>query len=130
MVRHLIITKNIRNTFTKLVHPNVISQIKLNNKPLEEKANISVLSFVVLYLFIFLAGTVSIIILGSDPITAASGVAASMGNVGPGLGSIGPMFNYSHIPEINKLIFSLLMIIGRLEINTFFILLSRSFWRL
>ena len=130
MVRHLIITKNIRNTFTKLVHPNVISQIRLNNKPLEEKANISVMSFLILYFFIFLAGTVFIIILGSDPITAASGVASSLGNVGPALGSLGPMFNYSHMPEASKLIYSLLMIIGRLEINTFFILLSRSFWRL
>ncbi len=92
MVRHLIITKNIRNTFTKLVHPNVISQIRLNNKPLEEKANISVMSFLILYFFIFLAGTVFIIILGSDPITAASGVASSLGNVGPALGSLGPMF--------------------------------------
>ena len=130
MVRHLVITKNIRNTFTKLVHPNVISQIKLNNKPLEEKANISVLSFMVLYLFIFLSVTLLIIILGSDPVTAASGVAASLGNVGPALGSLGPMFNYSHISEASKLIFSILMIIGRLEIITFFILLSRSFWKL
>jgi trk system potassium uptake protein TrkH len=88
------------------------------------------MSFLILYFFIFLAGTVFIIILGSDPITAASGVASSLGNVGPALGSLGPMFNYSHMPEASKLIYSLLMIIGRLEINTFFILLSRSFWRL
>jgi len=130
MVRHLIVLKNIRNTMAKLVHPNAISQIKLNNKPLSENTNISVISFVILYLFIFLIGTVIIVIMGLDPVTAASAVATSLGNTGPGLGSVGPMFNYAHLPDFSKLIFGLLMIIGRLEIYTIFILITRSFWKL
>ena len=65
---------------------------------------------------------------GLDPLSAASAVASSLGNIGPGLGSVGPLFNYAHIPETGKLIFSLLMIIGRLEIYTIFILFTRSFW--
>lgn len=130
MVRHLVVLKNIREVMTKLVHPNVISQIKLNNKPLSENINISIISFVVLYLFMFLVGTVIITAIGLDPVTAASGVASSLGNIGPGLGSIGPVFNYSHIPEVSKLVFGLLMIIGRLEIYTIFILFTRSFWKL
>jgi trk system potassium uptake protein TrkH len=130
MVRHLIVVKNIRNALAKLVHPNMITQIKLNNKPLSDSTNISTISFVVLYLFIFLAGTVVIIIIGTDPITAASAVASSLGNVGPGLGTIGPMFNYSHMPEVSKLIFCFLMIIGRLEIYTIFLLSTRSFWKI
>jgi trk system potassium uptake protein len=130
MVRHLIVFKNIRNSITKLVHPNVISQIKLNNKPLSDNTNTSILSFIILYLFIFLIGTIIIVIFGTDPVTAASAVATSLGNTGPGLGSIGPMSNYSHLPGISKLIFSLLMIIGRLEIYTIFILFTKSFWKL
>ena len=130
MVRHLIVFKNIRTSITKLVHPNVISQIKLNNKPVADKTNTSVFSFIILYLFIFLIGTIIIVILGADPVTAASAVATSLGNSGPGLGSIGPMSNYSHLPDISKLIFSFLMIIGRLEIYTIFILFTKSFWKL
>lgn len=130
MVRHLIILKNIRNTLTRLVHPNVITQVKLNNKPVPESTNTSVISFVILYLFIFLIGTIIIVITGSDPVTAASTVATSLGNTGPGLGSIGPMTNFSGLPDFSKLILSFLMIIGRLEIYTIFILFSKSFWRL
>jgi trk system potassium uptake protein TrkH len=130
MVRHLVVLKNIREVLTKLVHPNVISQIKINNKPLSENTIISIISFVVLYLFIFLVGTVIVTATGLDPVTAASAVASSLGNIGPGLGSVGPVFNYSHLPEISKLIFSLLMIIGRLEIYTIFLLFTRSFWKL
>jgi trk system potassium uptake protein TrkH len=130
MVRHLVVMKNIRNAIKRLVHPNIITHIKLNHKPLAERTNISTISFVVLYLFIFLVSTLIIVIIGTDTVTAASAVAASLGNVGPGLGSVGPVFNYSHMPAASKIILSFLMIIGRLEIYTFFILFTRSFWRL
>lgn len=130
MVRHLIVLKNIRNALTKLVHPNAISQIRLNNKPLSEQTNISAISFIVLYLLIFLIGTVIIVIIGIDPVTAASAVGTSLGNSGPGLGAIGPMSNYSPMPSISKIILSLLMIIGRLEIYTIFIIFTKSFWKL
>jgi trk system potassium uptake protein TrkH len=130
MVRHLVILKNIRNILTKLVHPNAISQIKINNKPLSEKNNLSIVSFLLLYLFIFLISTIIVVAFGLDPLSAASGVASSLGNIGPGLGSVGPLFNYSHIPETGKLFFSFLMIIGRLEIYTIFILFTKSFWGL
>jgi trk system potassium uptake protein TrkH len=130
MVRHLIVMKNIKNTITKLIHPNVITQIKLNNKPLSDKTNISTISFVIQYLLIFLVSTIIIVIIGSDPVTAASAVATSLGNAGPGLGSIGPMSNYSVFPDISKMIFGLLMIVGRLEIYTILVIFTRSFWKL
>ncbi len=130
MSRHLIVLKNIRNIFTRLIHTNVITQIRLNGKPVSEKVNTAVISFVILYIFIFLVGTVIVTMTGLDPISSASGVAATLGNVGPALGSLGPVSNYAHLPEITKFILVLLMIIGRLEIITVFVLFSRSFWRL
>ncbi len=60
MVRHLIVMKNIRNVFTKFVHPNIITSIKLNNKTINDKTNITIISFIILYIFIFIAGTVII----------------------------------------------------------------------
>lgn len=129
MVRHLVILKNIRVVLRKLVHPSAVSQVRLNNQVLSDKTNISIISFVILYIVIFLTGTVIIVMLGSDPVTAASAVAASLGNTGLGHGAIGPMFSYSSMPEASKVIFSFLMIIGRLEIYTIFILFSKSFWK-
>jgi trk system potassium uptake protein TrkH len=130
MARHLVVIKNIKLVFRKLIHPNILSQIRLNNNPLSERTNLSVLSFVVLYLFIFLVGTAIIVLTGSDPVTSASAVASCLGNIGPGLGSVGPMFTYAHMPQISLFTFSTLMIIGRLEIFAIFALFSKSFWKL
>ncbi len=130
MVRHLLVMKNIKNVMTKLIHPNVISQIKINHKPLSDNANISILSFITLYVFLFLTGTILLSVLKIDLITAGSAVASSLGNIGPGLGAVGPMFHYGDLPSVVKMILGFLMIIGRLEIITVFVLFSKSFWRI
>ncbi len=129
MARHLIVVKNIKSAFVKINHPNALSGIKYHGKTIAEKINISILSFVVLYLFIFVAGTLLVVFTGLDVVTSASSVAASLGNIGPGLGSVGPMHNYAHLPEMTKVILSLLMILGRLEIISVFALFTRTFWK-
>jgi trk system potassium uptake protein TrkH len=130
MARHLIVLKNMKSVFTRLIHPQTITFVKLNGKSLDEKANTSIISFILLYIFLFMIGTIILTAVGSDTITSASSVAVCMAGIGPGLGSVGPMSNYSGMPEISKIILSILMIIGRLEIVTVFVLFSKSFWRL
>lgn len=130
MARHLIILKNIKNVFIRLNHPKSISFIKLNGKSIAENTNVSILSFVLLYLFLFVIGTIVVVVTGVDPITASSSVATCMAGIGPGLGTIGPMSNFAHIPEVSKVVLSLLMILGRLEIITVFTIFTRTFWRL
>jgi trk system potassium uptake protein TrkH len=130
MARHLIVLKNIKNIFVKLNHPKSISFIKLNGKSVAENTNISILSFVVLYLFIFIIGTIIIVITGVDPVTASSSAATCMAGIGPGLGTVGPASNFSGLPEVSKVVLSLLMIIGRLEIITVFTIFTRTFWKL
>jgi len=130
MARHLIVVKNIKNIFVKLNHPKSISFIKLNGNSVAENTNISILSFVVLYLFLFVLGTIIIVITGVDPITAASSTATCMAGIGPGLGSVGPMSSFANIPETAKVVLSFLMIIGRLEIITVFTIFTRTFWKL
>lgn len=130
MARHLIVLKNIKNAFLKLNHPKSISSIKLNGKSIAENTNISILSFVVLYLFLFVIGTIIIVVTGVDPVTASSSVATCMAGIGPGLGTVGPMSNFAHMPEISKVVLSLLMIVGRLEIVTVFTIFTRTFWKL
>jgi trk system potassium uptake protein len=129
MARHLVVLKNIKNVFVKLNHPNAISPVKLNGKVVSENANISIISFVALYLFIFVIGTVFVTATGVDNITAASSVATCMAGIGPGLGTVGPMSNFAHMPEISKVVLSILMILGRLEIITVFALFTRTYWK-
>ncbi len=114
----------------KINHPKSILSIKLNGKTVDEKTNISILSFVVQYLFLFLIGTIIIVATGVDPVTGASSVATCMAGIGPGLGTVGPMSNYSSLPEVGKVVLSLLMIIGRLKIITVFAIFTRSFWKI
>jgi trk system potassium uptake protein len=130
MARHLIVLKNIKNAFIRLNHPKSISLIKLNGKSVNENTNISIISFVVLYLFIFVLGTIIVTFTGVDAITASSSVATCMAGIGPGLGTVGPLCNFSHLPEITKVVLSLLMILGRLEIITVFTIFTRTFWKL
>jgi trk system potassium uptake protein len=130
MARHLIVIKNIKNVFVKLNHPKSVTFVRLNGKVITESTNISILSFVVLYLFVFLIGTVLVVMTGIDTVTASSSVASCMAAIGPGLGNVGPSGSFAGMPEITKIILSLLMIVGRLEIITVFAIFSRTFWKL
>jgi trk system potassium uptake protein TrkH len=129
MARHLVILKNIKTVFVKLNHPKAISLIKLNGRVVSENTNISIISFVALYLFIFIVGTVFVAATGVDNITAASSVATCMAGIGPGMGTVGPMSNFAHLPEASKVALSVLMILGRLEIITVFTLFTRTYWK-
>lgn len=129
MARHLIVIKNIKSAFVKLNHPNVVSGIKFSGKLIGEKVNISILSFIVLYLFIFMLSTFIVTLTGPDVVTSSSAVAASLGNIGPGLGTVGPLHNYFHLPDITKVFLSLLMILGRFEIIIVLVLFTRTFWK-
>jgi trk system potassium uptake protein TrkH len=130
MARHLIVVKNIKNVMVRMSHPKALKSIRLNDKLVPENVNNTIISFIFLYLFIFIIGTIIVVITGVDPVTSASSVATCMAGIGPGLGTVGPMNNYAHIPALSKIILSLLMIIGRLEIITGFVLFSRSFWKI
>jgi trk system potassium uptake protein TrkH len=129
LARHLIILKNIKNVFVKLNHPKAVSLIKLNGKVVSENTNISILSFMALYLFVFLLGSVFLVANGADPITSASSVATCMAGIGPGLGSVGPVTHFALLPNTSKLALTLLMILGRLEIITVFTLFTRTYWK-
>lgn len=130
MARHLITFKNIRRALIRLSHPKALAPVRFNGKIVDDEANISIISFIGQYLFLFIIGTVILTFNGSDIITSSSSVATCMAGIGPGFGSVGPMSNYSAVPELSKIVLSLLMIIGRLEIMTVFVLFSKTFWKI
>ncbi|MBN1967865.1 MAG: TrkH family potassium uptake protein [Candidatus Delongbacteria bacterium] len=113
----------------KILHPNAIIQLRVNNCTVNSAIVHSILSFVVLFFFIFIILTILMTLAGVDIITSLSSVITCLSGVGPGFGLVGPTENFAMIPLLGKIILSFSMIIGRLEIHTFFIILTSSFWK-
>lgn len=129
IVRHLIVFKNVRRQFLHMINPKAVLPVILNKKAISESTNASVLNFVGLYFIVFIAGSIALVFSGVDLQSSLGSAATCMAGIGPGLGTVGPVSNFAHLPELAKHILILLMILGRLEIYTVLILFSRQFWR-
>ncbi|OFX35419.1 MAG: hypothetical protein A2W90_15510 [Bacteroidetes bacterium GWF2_42_66] len=129
MARYLILLKNIKRFFRQLFSPHAVLHIHLNKKLISESTNRSILSFIVVYLLVFLAGSVLLVLMGIDGGTASSSVATCMAGIGPGIGTVGPVSNFAHLPDSGKLLLSFLMLLGRLEIYPILVLFSGNFWK-
>ncbi len=127
--RHLILFKNIRIEFKRMSHPLAIIPLKIGKKVVSHEIVYKVLAFLVLYMVIFSAGTLIMTIVGLDMDSAFGAVATTMGGIGPGLGIVGPVNNFESIPNVGKLVLSLLMLLGRLELFSVLILFSPNFWK-
>ena len=120
----------INNQIKKIIYPNSVFILKYNNQKITDNYINSVIVFIFAYLFIFILIAMLLSITGLDFLTAISGAATSISNVGPGLGDvIGPNGNFKSIPEISKWILSFGMLLGRLELFAVLILFFPSFWR-
>jgi len=85
--------------------------------------------FLALYIGLFVAGSILLGAMGVDMMTSLGAVAACLGNIGPGFGSVGPSENFAHLPGLGKWLLSLCMLLGRLEIYTIIILFVPEFWK-
>jgi trk system potassium uptake protein TrkH len=104
--------------------------VKYNDQKITESFINSVIIFIFSFLFLFLIFSILLSISGLDLLTATSGAASAISNVGPGLGdTIGPNGNYKEIPDISKWILSMGMLLGRLELFAVLVLFFPSFWR-
>ena len=120
----------INNQIKKLIYPNSIFIIKYNNQKITDSYMSSIIVFIFAYLFIFVLIAMMLSITGLVFLSAISGAATSISNVGPGLSEvIGPNGNFKSIPEISKWILSFGMLLGRLELFAVLILFFPSFWR-
>jgi trk system potassium uptake protein TrkH len=129
VIRHVVSFRNVVLHFQRMLHPNSVSLLKINNEVVDDEQVGSLISFLVLYLLTFTLGAVLMVFLGHDTLTSVGAVAANMGGVGPGIGSVGPANTYADIHESGKALLSVLMIIGRLELTTVLILFSGLFWQ-
>ena len=129
MIRYHLLIKNGIIEFKRLIHPSAVIPVRYNKRAISSDIISKVSSFVLLYLAIFGISSVIMAFLGLELQSAMGAVAASMANIGPGLGSTGPVSNYSNVPEVGKWILSFLMLIGRLEIFSVLIIFSPAFWK-
>ncbi len=128
-VRHIILFKNSWAELKRLIHPRAVIPIKFNNKAVSSEIISNVQAFFIFYILLFVFGSIIISLLGVDFVTTIGAVATCIGNIGPGIGTVGPVSNFSHLPEIVKWILSVLMVVGRLELFTVLIIFSPAFWK-
>lgn len=129
IVRHVILFKNSFLEMKRLLHPASIIPVRLNKKAITQNITFNVLAFIMIYISVFVFGSIAISLTGVDFLTTIGAVATSLGNIGPGLGKVGPVDNFSDLPQIAKWILSGLMLLGRLELFTVLILFTPYFWR-
>jgi len=128
--RFQILGQFILNQIKKLVYPHGIFSIKYNKEKVSNTFIYSIITFIFLYFFIFFIIAALLSLNGLDFVTALSGSASAISNVGPGLGEvIGPNGNYSNLPIFSKLVLSLGMLLGRLELFAVLVLFFPSFWK-
>jgi trk system potassium uptake protein TrkH len=129
IVRIVLMLKNGFLELKKLLHPNAIVPVRLDNEAIKPETIFNVLAFISVYVLITAFGVIVVSFMGYDLESSIGAVAATLGNIGPGIGDVGPIYSYSHFSVFGKWFLSFLMLIGRLELFTVLVLLTPAFWR-
>lgn len=129
VLRHMIVAKEARIAMRKLLHPRGVFIYKVEGNPVSADTLASVSGFLLLYLLTLAAGILALTILGLDVATSLGAAATTLGNTGPGFGLVGPSETYAPIPDPALWVMSTLMLLGRLELYTMLVLLTRGYWR-
>jgi len=129
IARQILLLKNSVLEFKRIIHPQAIIPVRFNGKTVSPEIMHMVMAFFLFYVLIFFAGTIIMSLMGLSFDTAIGVSIASLGNIGPGIGQVGPVDNYSFLPGAAKWLASLMMLLGRLELFTVLILFSPAFWK-
>ncbi len=127
--RLIISFKAIANEVKRRLHPSSLSLVKLSGHHLADSTISGVMMYIVVYMLVIFVSIIAVMMCGTDPLDAVSGVIASVGSVGPGVGEIGSLGNYSSQLPLAKIIYSFDMFLGRLEIYPVLIVISLLFKR-
>ncbi|REE01578.1 TrkH family potassium uptake protein [Marinoscillum furvescens] len=129
IVRHIILIKNSFLELKRQLHPNAVIPVRFNGKAVSREITYNILAFIMIYIFIFAIGSITMGILGADFDTAIGSVATCLGNIGPGIGEVGPVDNFAGISAPGKWLLAFLMLLGRLELFTVLMLFTPYFWK-
>lgn len=129
VIRQSLLIKNSFLEMRRSIHPNAILPAKYNGKSVSQDIVYKVMAFFLVYILVFASGVMVLTAMGIDFDTSIGASAACLGNIGPGIGKVGPVSNYLFLPDGAKWVLSFLMVLGRLELFTVLMLFSRHFWR-
>lgn len=129
IMRVLLLIKATAIELKKHLHPRAILVARVGSRVVKEDVLANIIGFVILYVLLVLAGSLTMALLGMDLLTALGASAATVGNIGPGLGNVGPTDNYGWMSGTALTVLSFLMIVGRLEIYTVLLLFHPGTWR-
>ncbi|PLX76569.1 MAG: potassium transporter, partial [Desulfuromonas sp.] len=129
VARIMLLFKHAQVQVYRLIHPRAVRLVKLGDRPVDKEVMQEILGFFALYMGVFVTASFVMAGLGMDLDSAGAAVIATLSNIGPGLGSVGPVDNFAHVPQIGKLVLALCMLLGRLELYTVLVLVFPSFWR-
>lgn len=128
VVRIHILLRNSFIEFKRLIHPHAVLPVRYNKTPLHTVTINNVLAFVILYILLVATGTILLAFTGLDFESSFGAVVTSIGNCGPGIGSVGPSASFAHLTDFGKWLLSIMMLLGRLELFTVMIIFTRAFW--
>jgi trk system potassium uptake protein TrkH len=129
VVRILVVLKQGYLGLEKVFRPHLVRTLKIGGVPVENDVRDAILIFFVISLHVVLFGSLAMAAMGVDLVTAVTAVITALNNIGPGLGMVGPVDNFSSIPDAGKYLLSLCMVLGRLELFAVLVLFMPAFWR-
>ena len=129
VIRVMIFVKNAFLELKRIIHPNALIPVKVNGKALSRNVIMKNTTFVFVYFLVFLAGMLTLRSQGVDYVTALGAAVANLSNIGTGIGHVGPNGTYAFMPQLSKWILMLFMLLGRIELFTLILLLSKNFWK-
>jgi trk system potassium uptake protein TrkH len=129
VMRLLLLLKAAKQELKKLVHPRAVTTLWLSERAVSPQLMTNVLGFFLLFVMVYVIGVIVLTLGGRDLVTAIGATAATLGNIGPGLGAVGPAENYAHLLAWEKWLLVFFMLAGRLEIYTVLVLLLPEAWR-
>ena len=129
MARALVLAKFSLREVSLLLHPNAVRTVKLNRRSISDRTAMAVMAFIFVYFMTVVIFTLGLLASGMDFITALSATIACITNAGPGLGAVGPADNYAALSGLQKWMCAAVMLLGRLEIFTVFILFTPDYWK-
>lgn len=129
VARVFVLLKSIRHELTRQVHPQAVLPLKAGTRVIPDTVRVGVLQYFALYVLIFSAGCLLVAAAGTDLTTSFTAVAATLNNIGPGLGPVGATMNYAHLAPFAKGVLIAMMVMGRLELFAIILPFTREFWR-
>ena len=125
----MILVQHTSREVRRSLHPRAVLPVRMGRRVVPEDVLRSVAAFITLYVSLFSFATVALVVLGEDFTTAFSAAIACLGNIGPGLGAVGPMGSFADLHPPSKALLTFCMYAGRLEVVTVFVLVTRGWWR-